>query len=198
MKSRISLFMQFVSEIGGGEIGHYGASYIHHLRGVYDLLDEHGFPEHVCLAGAAHSIYGTDKFKMLVSPESRPSIRGLIGDDAEAIAYAHCAMLRTTLDAVFKWRPSLGDIEARWKYGGVILCDRFLNLFIQPCQSIDLKSSKMFVELCAVHFFDWIEQLPRMPIVNRRERESTYRIIGKHFGTEYLYEMAISPEIVSR
>jgi hypothetical protein len=71
-----------------GEIRHLGRPLREHLIGTYDLLDQWQNPEHVCLAGLFHSVYGTKTFlPTALTTESRDNVRLLIGDRAEALVY---------------------------------------------------------------------------------------------------------------
>jgi len=52
----------FLNKIGATNKTHKRGSLTNHLLGTYDLLKKVGQPEHVCLAGGAHSVYGTNIF----------------------------------------------------------------------------------------------------------------------------------------
>ena len=69
-------------------IEHLGRPLREHLVGTHRLLDRWGNPEHVCLAGLFHSIYGTKSFPAAaVATESRERVRRTIGEDAESLVF---------------------------------------------------------------------------------------------------------------
>jgi hypothetical protein len=73
-------------------VKHSGRTLFDHLTGTHALLAKQGAPEHVCLAGLFHSIYGTNIFRhetMLIS--QRNVVIALIGPDAERLAYIFCS-----------------------------------------------------------------------------------------------------------
>jgi (p)ppGpp synthase/HD superfamily hydrolase len=74
-----------------GDIRHSGRTLFAHLCGTHDLLEQWGNSEPVCAAGLFHSIYGTKHFRHKAWPiADRETIRNLIGDDAERLAYVFC------------------------------------------------------------------------------------------------------------
>lgn len=73
------------------EVSHSGRTLWAHLKGTHDLLRDWDNPEHVCLAGLFHSVYGTKNFRHKSADfEQRPTIRALIGKDAEHLVYLFC------------------------------------------------------------------------------------------------------------
>jgi hypothetical protein len=77
------------------EIRHSGRDFYTHLKGTHDLLESWGNPVEVCLAGLYHSIYGTKHFRRKAHPiADRATIRGLIGERAERLAYVFCVTAR--------------------------------------------------------------------------------------------------------
>jgi hypothetical protein len=76
-------------------IKHSGRTFFEHLAGTHDLLQRHGAPDRVCLAGAFHSIYGTNIFHYQAMPfTERDQVAGLIGEEAERLAYIFCSCKR--------------------------------------------------------------------------------------------------------
>jgi hypothetical protein len=76
-------------------VRHSGRTLFEHLVGTYTLLTEQDAPDYVCLAGAFHSIYGTNIFThqaMLIG--ERNKVRHLIGSEAERLAYIFCSCNR--------------------------------------------------------------------------------------------------------
>jgi hypothetical protein len=72
-------------------------------------LHRWGNPEHVCLAGLFHSIYGTRTFQTAVlGPEARGYVRGIIGERAESLVHIFARSDRQRLllenrTAPFSW-----------------------------------------------------------------------------------------------
>lgn len=76
---------------GAGGLPHTGRTLTDHLRATYEVLVAWGQPEHVCLAGIAHSVYSTDAFTdAVVGFDERDRVRALIGPDAEALVHLYC------------------------------------------------------------------------------------------------------------
>lgn len=70
-------------------IEHYGRRLQEHLIGTHDLLAAWGNPDHVCLAGLFHSVYGTKTFRSsALTTDSRNDVRTLIGERAESLVHA--------------------------------------------------------------------------------------------------------------
>src|SRR6202044_787715 len=91
-----------------------------------------------------HSIYGTEMFQGFTLPlERRAEVRALIGDRAERLAYLNCAMDRASFD-----RALDGTAEP------YRIIDRITG------EAIAL-SGRDFDDLCRVHLYDWLEQVPR-------------------------------------
>lgn len=136
---------------GVEQIGHTGKSYLAHLVGVYKLMETQGCTEEICRAGMFHSIYGTQRFQGFKLPlERRSEVRTLIGERAERLAYLNCAMDRSTLDRAV---PQTGD-----RY---VITDRLTG------EEVFL-SREDFDDLCRIHFYDWLEQVPRSKDWNYR------------------------------
>ncbi len=126
------------------QVGHTGKSYLAHLIGVYKLMETQGCTEEVCRAGMFHSVYGTERFQGFKLPlERRTEVRALIGERAERLAYLNCAMDRSTFDRAVK---QTGD--------GYTLTDRLTG------EKITL-AREDFDDLCRIHLYDWLEQVPR-------------------------------------
>src|SRR5205807_2348343 len=97
----------------------------------------------LCRAGMFHSIYGTQLFQGFKLPlERRPELREVIGERAERLAYLNCAMDRATLDAALDQPDGPYRITDRLTGEEVVL------------------SRRDFDDLCRVHLFDWLEQVP--------------------------------------
>ncbi len=149
--------------IGIEQIPHTHKSYLAHLIAVYRLLESQGCPEDVCCAGMFHSIYGTEKFQGFTLPlDRRDEVRALIGDRAERLAYLNCAMDRASFDRAV--------VQLAEPYP---IVDRITG------EETDL-GQRDFDDLCRVHLFDWLEQVPRS-----REwdyRRAAYRTMAERLG----------------
>lgn len=132
--------------IGQGveQVGHTGKSYLAHLIGVYKLMEASGYSEEMCRAGMFHSIYGTERFQGFKLPlECRTELQALIGDRAERLAYLNCAMDRSTFDREVKQTA-----------------DRYTFLDRLTGEKVSL-AREDFDDLCRIHLYDWLEQVPR-------------------------------------
>lgn len=126
------------------QVGHTGKSYLAHLIGVYKLMETQGCTQEACQAGMFHSVYGTERFQGFKLPlERRAEVRVLVGERAERLAYLNCAMDRSTFDRAVK---QMGD--------GYTFTDRLTG------EEITL-AREDFDDLCRIHLYDWLEQVPR-------------------------------------
>lgn len=91
-------FAKLLDFLDTPEACHSGRTLRDHLLGTHDLLRAWGNSEHVCLAGLFHSIYGTQEYAMKsVSVEHRDTVRQLIGNEAEDLAFMFCTVDRNGL-----------------------------------------------------------------------------------------------------
>jgi len=156
----------FLVSEGIGDLSHTGKTYMGHLLAVHRFLEEQGCGLDVCRAGLFHSIYGTEEFQRFQLPlERRVDVRALIGERAERIAYLNCAMDRASFDI------ALGRAEPPYP-----MRDRITGSEV-------LIEREDFDDLCRLHLYDWLEQVPR----SRRGygyRRAGYRSIAERLGTE--------------
>jgi hypothetical protein len=97
-EQQVARAMELLDEVGAVDVEHPSGTLLQHLRGTYDMLASWGCPEHVCLAGLYHSVYGTEVFQRETIPlEARSSVREAIGDEAEELAFLYCAIRRSSL-----------------------------------------------------------------------------------------------------
>lgn len=79
---------QILNEIGANLSPHSGRKLIEHLLGTYDYLVQWSLPDHVCVAGAFHSIYGTNVYtNKTLTYKDRPFVKELIGDLSENLVF---------------------------------------------------------------------------------------------------------------
>ncbi len=168
---------QFLVDIGIEHIPHTEKSYLGHLIAVYRLLESQGYPQDVCRAGMFHSIYGTEKFQGFTLPlDRRQEVRHLIGERAERLAYLNCAMDRASFDRAL---DQSGE-SRRFR-------DRITGEDVEV-------SRQDYDDLCRVHLFDWLEQVPRS-----REwdyRRPAYRRMAERLGPSAVesYERTFAQE----
>ena len=75
-------------------------SFANHLVGVQSVLRSWSASETLCNAALFHSIYGTEGFQGYKLPLShREEIAGLIGPEAERLAWIFCMVDRASVDA---------------------------------------------------------------------------------------------------
>jgi hypothetical protein len=163
MSHEFKRLTDFLIGEGVEQIGHTGKSYLAHLIGVYRLMESRGCAVELCRAGMFHSIYGTERFQGFKLPlERRAEVRQLIGDRAERLAYLNCAMDRASFD------------RAVAQEGPYRITDRLTG------QEVEL-SAEDFDDLCRVHLYDWLEQVPRSRDWNYRR--SAYQGMVRRSGT---------------
>jgi hypothetical protein len=144
MDKNLKRMTDFLVDLGIQRIPHTASTYLAHLISVYHDMQRRGCSEEVCRAGLFHSIYGTERFQGFKLPlERRPEVRGLIGERAERLAYLNCAMDRASFDHALD--------QAMGPYRFV---DRITG------QAVEL-AAEDFDDLCRVHLYDFLEQLPR-------------------------------------
>ena len=153
----------FLVGLGTEQVGHTSKSYLAHLIGVYRYMEERGCGEELCRAGMFHSIYGTELFQRFALPlERRPDVRALIGERAERLAYLNCAMDRASFDRA-----------AAREEGPYRFRDRLTGAEVEL-------SGEDFDDLCRVHLYDWLEQVPRSRWWDYRR--AGYRRLAERLG----------------
>lgn len=144
MQPTFKQLTDFLRELGTEHVSHTEKSYLAHNIGVYNFMKARGCTEELCRAGLFHSIYGTELFQRFALPlERRPDVRALIGERAERLAYVNCAMDRATFD------HALHGMEGPYRFR-----DRLTG------EEIELDEDD-FTDLCKIHLYDWLEQVPR-------------------------------------
>jgi hypothetical protein len=153
----------FLVELGIDKIGHTKKTYLGHLIAVHRFMGELGCDEELCRAGMFHSIYGTQRFRGFTLPlEQRAKVRELIGERAERLAYLNCAMDRASFDRAL---DQTGE--------PLRITDRITG------EEVEL-SRRDFDDLCRVHLYDWLEQVPRSQ--EWGYRRSAYRGMAERIG----------------
>lgn len=168
----------FLRAEGIEQVAHTGKSYLAHLVNLHRLMQKQGCTDELCRAGMFHSIYGTQQFQGFKLPlERRPELREMIGDRAERLAYLNCAMDRATFD------QAVDKAE-----GPYFFRDRITD------ETVSL-SAEDFDDLCRVHLYDWLEQVPRSRWGWGYRREA-YRGLAERLGAEAVqaYDVVFAQE----
>jgi hypothetical protein len=172
-------FTAFLAGMGIENVPHTQKTYLGHLVAVHRLMEAEGCEEQVCRAGMFHSIYGTERFQDFKLPlERRLVLRKLIGERAERLAYMNCAMDRASFDGALE----SGAEPYRFR-------DRITG------DEITLSRAD-FDDLCRVHLYDWLEQVPRSEYGWGYRREA-YRQIAERLGerTMAIYRRVFEGEL---
>src|SRR6266536_1789615 len=164
MDSTYKQLTDFLVSLGTDAVAHSNKSFLAHLIGVYNDMRTAGCTEEVCRAGMFHSIYGTELFRKFQLPlERRPEVCALIGERAERLAYLNCVMDRASLD------ESVARGEAPHR-----VVDRVTGEEV-------LLSANDFDDLCRIHLYDWLEQVPRTQR-GWAYRRDAYRRLAERLG----------------
>jgi hypothetical protein len=165
MAENLKSLSEYLIALGVEQVAHTKKSYLAHLIGVYRDLEAAEAGEDVCRAGMFHSIYGTERFQGFKLPlERRAEVRARIGDRAERLAYLNCAMDRASLDR------AVGQGDGPYR-----VTDRLTG------EVVELNAAD-FDDLCRVHLYDWLEQVPRSRQWDYRR--TAYRQMAERLGDE--------------
>jgi hypothetical protein len=166
----------FLLELGIEDMPHTGKTYLGHLIAVYRFMQEQGCETDVCRAGLFHSVYGTEAFQRFQLPlDRRGDVRGLIGERAERLVYLNCVMDRASFD------PALERDTPPFPMRDRITMDMV---------RLDRED---FDDLCRVHLYDWLEQVPRSSL-GYDYRRSAYRKMAERLGPK---AVAVYDEVFS-
>ncbi len=168
----------FLTGLGIDKVAHTQKNYLGHLLAVYRFMKDAGCTEELARAGMFHSIYGTQQFQGFKLPlEDRSKIRDMIGERAERLAYLNCAMQRETVDAI------VGQDTDTYTFR-----DRITG------EQVTLNRQD-FDDLCRVHLYDWLEQVPRSRYGWGYRREA-YRQMARRLGptAESVYAKVFAQE----
>jgi hypothetical protein len=179
MENYFKRLTDFLLQHGAEQVAHTNKNYLAHVIGVYQDVKQAEGSEELARAGMFHSIYGTEAFQRFSLPlDQRPVIRDLIGERAERLAYWNCAMDRPSFDRAV--------MQAAGPY-------RFMDRFTG--ENVELADPD-FHDLCRVHLYDWLEQVPR---VRRWDyRRAAYRHMAERLGgpARAAYERVFAQENV--
>ena len=153
----------YIVQLGAAKIPHSGTTYLAHAVGVYKYMKSWEADDEMCRAAMFHSIYGTEGFQdYTLSLDRRQELRALIGNRAELLAYANCAMDRTTFFA------QVDNHQDRY-----LIADRLSG------EHLDL-SNEEFEDLMRLYLCDFLEQVERSDAWDYRRRE--LGVIGGRLG----------------
>jgi hypothetical protein len=154
---------EFLVGLGIAQVAHTEKSYLAHLVGLYRLMEARGCTEEVCRAGMFHSIYGTQRFQgFKLALDRRPEVRALVGERAERLAYLNCAMDRPSFDRALERDGEPYPVT-----------DRLTG------EEVRLGRAD-FDDLCRIHLYDWLEQVPRARQWDYRR--AAYRRMAERLG----------------
>ena len=166
MNPNYKRYTDYLVELGIEKVAHTEKTYLGHLINVYRLMQTQGCEEVVCVGGMFHSIYGTEKFQGFKLPvEDRPKLREFIGERAERLAYCNCAMDRASFDLALDETGGTHRFTDRITGGPIEL------------------SKADFDDLCRVHLYDWLEQVPRSRY-GMDYRKAAYRRMAERLGAK--------------
>jgi hypothetical protein len=163
LDARFAPLLDFLLRRGYADLTHHDAAFTAHQIGIGRGLLAWGADLEVCMAGMAHSFYGTERATgAAYFLEDREELRSLLGARGERLVYANCAMTADSLEAALAGPP-----------GARRLRDRFSGAEL----ALDEAD---FHGLCQIHLCDWLEQLPRCG--KWSERRALYRRLAEHLG----------------
>lgn len=144
--------LEFLRAHGAQETAHSRGTLLEHLSGTRALLARWGNDADTCAAGLFHSVYGTYVFShAIVDRDERESVRALIGEGAERLAWIFCTVDRR-------------GFFARGPAGGATLAGADGR---EP-STVDRATLARLVE---IEVADTVEQLPRRKPRRQREYE---------------------------
>jgi hypothetical protein len=144
-EAHVQRAMALLDEVGAVDVEHPSGTLMQHLQGTYDVLESWACPEHLCLAGLYHSVYGTQFFQHETLPvDARRRVQEAIGERAEELAFLFCAIRRSSLYENLR-RGTPHAVEDR---GG---------------QRIPLRGLEQLSELLTLDVANRLEQVDRAP-----------------------------------
>jgi hypothetical protein len=163
MHENFKRLTDYLVGLGTASVAHTRNNFLAHLIGVYRYMEARGCTKELSRAGMFHSIYGTESFQGFKLPlERRPEVRELIGERAERLAYLNCAMDRASFDRAVEEEGETYRFIDRLTGEEVVL------------------SVADFDDLCRIHLYDWLEQVPRSQRWDYRRR--AYRRMAARLG----------------
>jgi len=163
--------LALLTELAVTDVDHPSGTLAEHLQGTYDVLARWDCPQHLCMAGLYHSIYGTETFLIQTVPrEARERVRAAAGEKAETLAYLYGVMRRSSLFA---------NLERGGPY----------SVTTMDGTVIPLDGLEQFAELMTLDLANRVEQL-RVYTSGSKELEDQRRI--------YLRAVPLLPQLAVR
>jgi hypothetical protein len=120
--------IDMLGSCGAASIAHPGGDLLTHLIRTEKILRSWGAGADICRAGLAHAFYGTAGFPVSLVPlSSRPIVRSVLGDRAEAIVYRYCSCDRSATYAALASPPVL--FTDRYAGSSCVLDDDEMHAF---------------------------------------------------------------------
>ena len=172
--------VQFLTDLGTESIGHSGdKKYLAHLVSVFNDVRSWGGSQYLARSGMFHSIYGTQLFQGFTLPvERRDELQGLIGEDAEWIAFLNCFVKRELFDQAI-----------------IAGCTDYVVHNRETGEQYQL-TKQNWKDLIFLHLCDWLEQIERLHWWDYR-REAWIAMadyLGGVAKEKYLEVMAREPD----
>lgn len=150
MDEHLEACLRFLAGARVDALDHSRRSLLDHLLGTRALLAAWGARRPVCDAGLFHSVYSTEAFEAAaVSLDRRGEVCGLIGDEAERLAWLFGVMERESFDA------NLGETNSPTIVNRLTL------------ERISLSRGE-FADLVNLSCANTLEAIPRLPWGQRR------------------------------
>jgi hypothetical protein len=171
--------MQLLRSTSAGQVVHDTSKgsrpLLAHLDGTRMLLEAAGYPEHVCLAGLFHSIYGTNRFTyqtVLADNAGRKRVSNVAGPQAERLAFLFCNVKRPrTLDNAAGARAAEGQKRDEQIRAFTLTAREHGEAFAVTEQELD--------DLLAIEVANCLEQDLRVRFTSRRSQHS-FTVLKPH------------------
>lgn len=85
---QLNEIIQILEQIGAFKVNHSGRTLGDHLLNTMEMLYRKNASEDVCIAGALHSVYGTNVFKNnVIDYSAREQYKSILGESVENLIY---------------------------------------------------------------------------------------------------------------
>ena len=170
MDEQLEKRLQFLRKANTDGMPHSGCALLDHLLGTRQLLVEWEARPALCDAGLFHSVYGTEYYELKAIPLTmRNEVQGLIGEEAESLAWFFCMIRRESL---YENPGREGEWRVQHRLAGEWL----------PLTRIQ------FQDLLTLNFANTLEPFPRC---SRMERRHLRRYLRKYLRR--FRDLAIPP-----
>lgn len=150
-----------------------------HLKGTWGILNAWGQPRDVARSGLFHTNYGGDLFIFaagdpFMPSSSREELRGVIGEDAEAITWNFGTMARNMVNtSIFAAKEGV-PLDAN----GMLL-----KSFVGEARHLD---TRMIAKIMIITLADYMDQLVEINL---------WRDFNQHATPKFLYPGKMKPEV---